>query len=565
MPTFDDALRSIDDRFVRLREEKRVPGVAWGVLRDGELVHAGGSGTIREGEDRVPDADSVFRIASMTKSFTAAAILLLRDEGRIRLDEPVATYVPELAGWVPSTTDADPVTVRQLMTMSAGLATDDPWGDRQQGLPLDRFMELLAAGPTFVWPPGTVFDYSNLGYGILGRVLTNVAGFEYREVVRDRLLSPLGMTSTTYLEEDVPEARLAHGYVRHGEDLVREGRDPYGALASMGGLFSSVRDLARWVGGFLEAFPARSHPEGPHPLRRASRREMQQVQRAFDAEIRAHAPDAEPVVLAGGYGFGLFIASDPDLGTVVSHSGGYPGFGSNMAWHPATGLGVIALGNLRYAPVSGPAGEALLGLVREGHVPRRVVRPAPIVERFRNVAEGLLARWDDAIADEAFAMNLDLDEPRDLRRAAVEKVASDLGPFRRDAERTPTSWSAAHLRWWLRGERGWVEVEILVTPEAAPRLQTLRVTPVGDPSPALATAAERLLASAAEPAPGWPSDLARGEGLDLAAVERALRVGAARFGAMRLGRPTSGDGRLTTTWDLATDRGRATLKLTLDR
>ena len=564
MPTFDDALRAIDDRFVRLREEKRVPGIAWGVIRDGELVHAGGSGTIRDGEDRVPDADTVFRIASMTKSFTAATILLLRDEGRLRLDDAVATYVPELVGWAPPTTDADPVTVRQLLTMSAGLGTDDPWGDRQQGLPLDRFAELLAAGPTFAWPPGTAFDYSNLGYGILGRVITNVAGTEYREVVRDRLLVPLGMASSTYLEDEVPEARLAHGYVRLGEELVREGRDPYGALASMGGVFSSVRDLARWVGGFVDAFPARSDPEGPHPLRRASRREMQQIQRSFGAEVRADAPDAEPVVFAGGYGFGLFITTDPDLGTVVGHSGGYPGFGSNMAWHPSTGLGVIALGNLRYAQVIGASGEALLGLVRDGHAPRRAVRPAAVVERFRDVAEGLLARWDDAVADEAFAMNLDLDEPRDLRRAAVEQVAADLGPFLRDEDRATVSWSSAHLRWWLRGERGWVELEILVTPEAEPRLQTFRVTVVGDPSPGLVAAAERLLAAAAEPAPAWPSDLARRDALDLEAVERALRAGSARFGAMRLGLPTAGDGRATTTWDLVTDRGRATLKVALD-
>ena len=186
------------------------------------------------------------------------------------------------------------------------------------------------------------------------------------------------------------------------------------------------------------------------------------------------------------------------------------------------------------------------------------------MERFRDVAEGLLARWDDAVADEAFAMNLDLDEPRNLRRAAVEQVAADLGPFLRDEDRATVSWSSAHLRWWLRGERGWVELEILVTPEAEPRLQTFRVTLVGDPSPALVAAAERLLAAAAEPAPAWPSDLARRDALDLEAVERALRAGSARFGAMRLGLPTAGDGRATTTWDLVTDRGRATLKLALD-
>ena len=420
------------------------------------------------------------------------------------------------------------------------MATDDPWGDRQQGLPLDRFAELLAAGPTFAWPPGTPFDYSNLGYGILGRVITNAAGAEYREVVRDRLLVPLGMTASAYLESEVPEAHLAHGYVRRGEELVREGRDPYGALASMGGVFSSVRDLARWVGGFLDAFPARSDPEGPHPLRRASRRDMQQVQRCFGTEVRADALDAEPVVLAGGYGFGLVVAIDPDLGTFVSHSGGYPGFGSYMAWHPATGLGVIALGNLRYAQVGGAAGEALAGLVREGHAPRRSVRPAPVVERFRDVAESLLARWDDAVADETFAMNLDLDEPRDLRRAAVQKVAADLGPFRRDEDRAAVSSSAAHLRWWLRGERGWAELEILVTPEAEPRLQTLRVTPVGDPSPALVEAAERLLGAAAGPGPTtWPAGLARG-----GRSTCARRAGApGRLGAVRDHGPGPADGR----------------------
>ncbi len=564
MPTFDDALRSLDDRFARLPADAGIPGVAWGVIRAGELVHTGGAGTARAGEDRVPDADTAFRIASMTKSFTAATVLLLRDEGRLRLDDPVAAYVPDLAAWTPPTADSGPVTVRQLLTMSAGLPTDDPWGDRQQGLPLDAFAALLAAGPTFAWPPGTVFDYSNLGYGILGRVVTSAAGAEYGDVVRDRLLVPLGLASTAYHAEEVPPERLAHGYVRRGEALVREGTDGYGALASMGGVFSTVRDLARWVGGFLDAFPARSDPEGPHPLRRATRREMQQVQRAFSVEVRAAAPDADAPVVAGGYGFGLFVQEDADLGTIVTHSGGYPGFGSCMTWHPATGLGVVALGNLRYARMSPPAQDVLAGLVRDGHAPRRAVRPAPVVDRFRVVAEGLIASWDDTVADEAFAMNMDLDEPRDVRRAAVERVTRDLGPLRRDGERPVTSASAAHCRWWLRGERGWAELEILVTPESSPRIQAMRVTPVGDPSPELASIAGRLLAAGVDAAPAWPSDLVAGPEVDRAAVERALRAGVARFGIMRLGRPMAGDGRATATWEIATERGKATLKVSLD-
>ena len=559
-----DALRDLDARFSRLRDEARIPGVAWGVVSGGELVHAGGAGTTRDGEDRRHDEGSVFRIASMTKSFTSSTVLLLRDEGRLRLDDPVATYVPELTDWHLPTADSAPVTVRQLLTMSAGLPTDDPWGDRQQGLPLDVFAGLLAAGPSFAWPPGTVFDYSNLGYGILGRAITNVAGHEYREVVRDRILTPLGMTTTAYREEDVPEARLAHGYIRREHAYVREGRDPYGALASMGGVFSCVEDLGRWVAGDADAFPARDDAEGRHPLRRATRREMQQVQRAFGPVAAAHAPDAEPGFEAGGYGFGLFILQDVGLGTTVGHAGGYPGFGSHMAWHPGTGLGVIGLGNVRYAPVRPVVAEMLAMLVRAEVAPRRRVGPMAAVRSFRPVVEGLLERWDDGVADAAFAMNVDLDEPRDLRRAAARKIAEELGPFRPDPARPDRSDSPADLAWWLRGERGWVRPSILVTPEPEPRLQRLALLAVVDPSPALRGAAERILALAAEPEPAWPDDLDAGDGLDREAVPRALRAGRARFGPLRLGLPADGDGRMSSTFEIESDRGHLELTVALD-
>ena len=564
MPDLAPALAALDDHFRRLRDEAHIPGVAWGVVAGGELIHTGGAGTIRDGEDRRPDADSVFRIASMTKSFTASTLILLRDEGRIALDVPVATYVPELAGWRPPTADSPPVTGRQLMTMSSGLPTDDPWGDRQQGLDLDRFAELLAAGPSFAWPPGTTFEYSNLGYGILGRVITNVAGREYREVVRDRLLAPLGMTSTAYLDADVAEADLAHGYVRRDEAYVREGMDGYGALASMGGVFSTVRDLSRWVLGFLDAFPARDDPEGSHPLRRSSRREMQQVHRAIGPMVVAHAPDAEPSVTAAGYGFGLFVAQDPELGTTISHAGGYPGYGSNMAWHPATGLGVIGLGNLRYAPVRPVVQEVLANLVRAELAPRRRVTVMPAIDRLRPVAERLIDAWDDALADAAFADNMDLDEPRELRTAEVAKLRDRLGPFRPDDTRPAVSVSPADVAWWLRGANGWLRVSILVTPEPAPRLQRLALRPVGDPSAELRSVAERIVALAGGPDAAWPADLPLAEGQDREALERAVRAAGPRLGALRLGDPIDGDGRTTSTFEVHAERGRAELKVVLE-
>ena len=131
MTALEDAFRAADAVADTFLTDRHIPGVAYGVVVGGELVHARGIGTLRVGEEAPPDADSVFRIASMTKSFTAATILGLRDEGRLALDDPIARHVPELAELRGPTADSPAITVRHLLTMSAGLATDDPWGDRQ--------------------------------------------------------------------------------------------------------------------------------------------------------------------------------------------------------------------------------------------------------------------------------------------------------------------------------------------------------------------------------------------------------------------------------------------------
>ncbi|MEO5918572.1 MAG: serine hydrolase domain-containing protein, partial [Candidatus Limnocylindrales bacterium] len=292
----DTALEAVDAIADRFLVGKHIPGVVYGVVSNGELIHSRGIGTLRVGEDARPDADSVFRIASMTKSFTAAMLLKLRDEGLLGLDDPVARHVPELTGLRGPTADSPVITIRHVLTMASGLATDDPWGDRQQGLDLGAFSELLSRPLTFAWPPGTRFEYSNLGYGILGRVITNVAGAEYRDVVRNRLLAPLGMDATTYLAEEVDPARLAHGYLWRDDAYIDEPIDPYGALASMGGIFTSVRDLARWVGFFTDSYPPRDDPEGASPLSRASRREMQQAAGAWWPSVMLPSPDADPDV-----------------------------------------------------------------------------------------------------------------------------------------------------------------------------------------------------------------------------------------------------------------------------
>jgi CubicO group peptidase (beta-lactamase class C family) len=420
--TIDDALAAADELAAKTFARWKVPGVAYGVVRDGELIHSRGLGTVQVGEDRAPDADSVFRIASMTKSFTAATVLLLRDEGRLRLDDPVGQLVPELANLRGPTADSPVITIRHLLTMTAGFPTDDPWGDRQQGLDLDRFAELLRGGIPFAWAPGVRFEYSNLGYGILGRVITNVAGREYREVVRDRFLEPLRMRATTYLESEVPGERLVRGYVWRDEKFLDEPLDPYGALASMGGVFTTVRDLSSWVGEFTDAFPPRDEPETSHPLWRASRREMQQPQRPFGPSVTHTSADAAPDLGGGGYGYGLVALDHLRWGRIVTHSGGYPGFGSEMRWHPASGYGVVVLANGRYAPASNLGRDMLNTVLESAVTSARKVRPAPSTEAARAIVEGLLRRWDDAAAANLFAMNVELDRPVVERRAAIDKI-----------------------------------------------------------------------------------------------------------------------------------------------
>ena len=268
---------------------------------------------------------------------------------------------------------------------------------------------------------------------------------------------------------------------------------------------------------------------------------------------------------AFGYGFGLFLTSRADIGQVVGHGGGYPGYGTMMIWHPSSGLGVIAAGNLRYAPVHELSDRQLVQLVKAADAPRRPLRLLPAVEAHRATVMGLLERWDDAVADGAFAMNVDLDEPRESRRAAVQKAVDQVGaPLRLDPDREECSNSTAHRRWWLRGERGWLEVALLVNPEPEPRIQALRVTPVLDPSPALVDAATRLLAAAETGA--WPDGLEAADGVARGAVLRGLRVIAAWLGdgPATLGLPTGGDGATTATWELGDSPGAGTLKLTVD-
>src|SRR6201992_2111111 len=282
-------LEAVDALAEGYQQRAAQPGIAYGLVAGGRLVHAGGLGERRIGGP-APDASTVFRIASMTKSFTATMVLALRDDGALGLDDPAEQYVPELRGWPAVTPDAQRVRIRHLLTMTAGFPTDDPWGDREQGTPLPEFAEFLAQGVSFNWAPGTRFEYSNLGYAILGRVISAVTGQPYPDVMRARILDPLGLTGSGYEADGVPPGQLAAGHRRDGHGWDEVPMAPCGAFAPMGGGFSSVQDLARWVAGSAAAWPRGHEDNGaPHPLARASRREMQLPQVAT-GQLRGPGP-----------------------------------------------------------------------------------------------------------------------------------------------------------------------------------------------------------------------------------------------------------------------------------
>jgi CubicO group peptidase (beta-lactamase class C family) len=544
------------------------PGLAFGVVRDGELVHAGGRGvaallgSCAAGAGRVPDADTVFRIASMTKSFTAAAVLLLRDEGALALDDEAVRYVPALAGVRAPTADAAPLTVRTLLTMAAGFPTDDPWGDRLQGLPDDDFDALLAGGLSFAWSPGTEFEYSNLGYALLGRVVAAAAGRPYREVVSRRLLEPLGLTSTGFEAGDVPADRLAVGHVRRAAGWEEVPFDPYGAFAPMGGIFSSVRDLARWVGEFTDAFPPRDDPESGHPLRRSSRREQQQPARAYLAQLAWAGVDAPPALRSAAYGFGLVVESSARFGTLVGHSGGYPGFGSHMRWHPGTGLGAVVLANSTYARaylLTERILDAALAARPPRAVPVRGPAPGTVAPWAATVAaaadvDRLIAEWDDGLAARLFAPNVDLDEPLAARRDRIRQLHEVLGPLRPDPAGRVEHASPAHRSWWLRGPRGRLRVDIRLTPERPPRVQLLNLVAVPDPSRDLQRAVSLLRGSLNSTLAAVPPLLAFTDDVDRDALQRLLQAGAAWAGTVSVGDVVGGDGWSETTVRLVGSR-----------
>ena len=470
------AFPEIDQLMQGFAERSHVPGIAYGIIVDGRLAHVGTSG-LREVRSGAPvERSSVFRIASMTKSFTALAILRLRDEGRLSLDDPAERYVPELAGLAYPTSDAPRITIRHLLSHSAGFPEDNPWGDQQLAITEGEMTAMLREGIPFSTAPGTAYEYSNYGFAILGRIVASVAGVPYAEYVREQILEPLGMSETTLEVGEVPAERLAHGYRWQDGEWLEEQPLPDGAFGSMGGMLTSVADLGRYVAFMLDAWPARAGRE-EGPVRRASVRELQQVARAVPAT--ALLDDGGELALnAGGYGYGLRVAQTCSFRALVQHSGGLPGYGSVMRWLPEHGVGIVAMGNLTYTGWTPVTSQALELLQRTGALVPRTPAPADVLVERRSQVTRLVTSWDDALAGEIAAVNLFRDESSERRRAAIEVLRRQAGEGCREQGPFQVE-NALRGRWRLRCRSGDLRVAITLSPEVPAKVQFLEITPLG--------------------------------------------------------------------------------------
>jgi CubicO group peptidase (beta-lactamase class C family) len=460
---------SLDRFFERYRSEQHIPGMAWGIVADGRLayVQTFGSRTLDPYEIVTPD--SLFRIASMSKAFTALAILKLRDDGRLRLDALAEEYVPEMRSWRYPTSDSPRIRVRDLLSHVGGFVTDDPWGDRQQVLTDAEFTAILRAGVPYTRAPQTQFEYSNLGYAILGRIISNASGRRYQDYIRDEIMRPLGMESSGYDIFASPQDRRAIGWRWENEAFAREPDMRDGAFGAMGGVQTSARDYARWAAFLLSAWPARDGPE-TGPVRRSTVRELAQGLNFVSIARRPGDPQSCPQ--AGAYAMGFRIAQDCDLGLTLAHGGGYPGYGSYLLLLPERGVAIFAFANRTYAGPSPPVWSAAVELHRAGLLPARSQRISDALALMYHVAGDIWQRGTLDGAQGRLAMNFLMDRSAENWARELRAMRAQAGECETGSPIAPSGILSGNFAW--NCTRGRLEGQLLLAPTTPPSIQALR-------------------------------------------------------------------------------------------
>lgn len=473
----------LDALFGQYTASGRSMGLVYGRVAADGLAHATGFG-VADDEGRTPDADTVFPIASMTKSFVACAALIARDRGQLSLDDPITKYFPEFTASGTTEDPCDPPTLGMLLSMSGGLTEDNAWVDPYIDAPEEEVLAQVAHGLRYSHVPGAVFEYSNLGYTLAGLAVGRAVGKPVEDYVRDEVLVPLGMTSSHFDNALPDDGAPATGYSLDAEATwVPYPFNASGAFAAAGGLMSTVRDLATWVRWLGAAF--RSSNDGDVDiLSRASRREMQ---RMHIVDLPAVTTESDGSVRPSfrGYGLGLQIGLDLRRGTLVAHGGGLPGFSLYMLWHPDSGDGMVVLTNSHRGDPSALCVDGLGRiLTREKAAAETIVLWSETVQ-LRAEVEKLVRGWDDDVAARIFAANVDFDRPLVQRRAEVEELVEQIGPLRpaRPVSEVVSAATPADVTWSIPGDNGELICMVHLTPVDPAQVQefVVRAVPFGTP------------------------------------------------------------------------------------
>ena len=448
------------------------PGLVYGLVVDGQLVGTGETGTLQTAKARPASARSVFRIASMTKSFTAMAILQLRDAGQLQLDDPVAKYIPQLAKPAFPASDGPAITVRHLLTHAAGFPEDNPWGDRQLAKSEAELQALVNRGLAYSNVPGVAYEYSNLGFALLGQLIKKVSGVSYQQYINQNILQPLGMKHTYWEYSEVPEEKLAHGYRWINGQWVEQPLLHNGAWGAMGGMLTTIEDFSQYMALHLSAWPPRSEKEHP-VLKRSSLREMHQPWNFSALNTTFRYPSGRRCATASAYGYGLRWTKDCEERVAVGHSGGLPGFGSNWQILPEYGVGVVCFSNVTYAPTTAINTQVLDTLIALANLKRREGEASSVLEQRKQQLLQLLPHWKEAEQSGIFAENFFLDYFTDSLRKEATAIFEKAGDIILIGRVSPEN--GLRGSFVLVGEKENIDVHFTLTPEAVPLIQEYRL------------------------------------------------------------------------------------------
>ena len=409
------AFPALDKALEDERAKQGLLGVSVGVVIDGELAYAKGFGVVDPATKAVPDADTVYRIGSITKSFTGLALLSLRDDGVLGLDDPLVRWIPEAGKLVYPTRDERPITLRQLAQHASGLPRMGPF-DPEHG-PDEATVVGSLAKITLDRAPGIESVYSNLGFSLLGIVVSHAAKRPLHDVVATRIFAPLGMTSSGWDAATVPAGHLAPAFA-NGPAAGAVPPTRLGAADGAGGIYSSVRDMARYAAFLLSAYPPRD--EDDHgPIRRATIREAQNS--GFPLQPHAMLPsDPQPAgsplvdLDASTYGFGWVHRQTCAASDLVWHNGAIDSYRADLVLRTSRGIGVVVLSNFGNANPEAFAERALAVLDATGAMkPREPVVPeavTPVMTTFLEV----LNSFDAAKLASILGRPMDPREPEEL-------------------------------------------------------------------------------------------------------------------------------------------------------